>query len=66
LPLLTITGSPMLVLPSMNCTVPVAAAGVTAAVSINGAPCGIGEAEDVLSTVLVGVACLVSADAEAP
>jgi hypothetical protein len=56
----------MLVLPSMNCTVPVAAAGVTAAVSINGAPCGIGEAEDVLSTVLVGVACLVSADAEAP
>jgi hypothetical protein len=56
LPSLTITGSPMLVLPSWNCTVPTAAAGVTVAVIINGAPCGIGEAEDVVSTVLVAVA----------
>jgi hypothetical protein len=56
LPLLTITGSPMLALPSWNCTVPVAAAGVTDAVIINGAPCGIGEAEEVVSTVLVAVA----------
>ncbi|MDQ2881226.1 MAG: hypothetical protein M3Y48_08280 [Actinomycetota bacterium] len=56
LPSLTITGSPMLALPSWNCTVPVAAAGVTVAVIINGVPCGIGEAADVVSTALVFVA----------
>jgi hypothetical protein len=37
-PLLTITGLPRLVVPSLNCTVPAAIAGVIAAVSVTGLP----------------------------
>jgi hypothetical protein len=37
-PLLAITGGPRLVAPSLNCTVPSAAAGVTVAVSTTGVP----------------------------
>jgi len=38
MPLLTNTGRPMLVIPSLNCTVPSAVAGETAAVSVTGVP----------------------------
>jgi hypothetical protein len=60
-PLTTSTGSPMLADPSLNCTVPVATAGVTVAVSVRGVPCGTGEAEPVVSAVLVAVAWLLLA-----
>lgn len=55
LPLRTITASPILALPSLNCTVPAAAAGVTVAFSVTAAPWTAGEAVDVLSAVVVGV-----------
>ena len=55
-PLLTAVGSPILVDPSLNCTMPVAAAGVTVAVSVRGLPWASGEAADVLRTLLVAAA----------
>src|SRR5918997_2126211 len=57
---LTGTGAPMLVVPSMNCTVPTAVDGVMVAVSITGVPWATMEAGDVVSTVLVAVAALVA------
>ena len=37
-PLVTVSGVPRLVVPSLNCTVPAAFAGVIAAVSVTGVP----------------------------
>lgn len=51
-PLLTRTGPPRLVIPSLNCTVPTAA-GVTAAVSATGVPCMTGDTADVVSVTAV-------------
>src|SRR5918998_1877304 len=48
---LTVTGSPMLVVPSLNCTVPTAVDGVMVAVSITGVPWVTVEAGNVVSTV---------------
>lgn len=56
MPLLTVTRLPRLVAPSLNCTVPVAVAGVIVAVSVTGAPCATGETGDVASTVVVASA----------
>jgi hypothetical protein len=56
-PLLMATALPMLVAPSLNCTVPAAAVGLTVAVSVTAVPTTAGvAAEDVLSVVLVAVA----------
>lgn len=52
-PLLTVTGLPTLVAPSLNCTLPVAVAGVIVAVSVTGAACTTGEAGDVASVTVV-------------
>lgn len=55
-PLLTRTGLPRLVIPSLNCTVPTAA-GVTVAVNAIGVPCVAGKSADVIRVTVVGVAC---------
>jgi hypothetical protein len=55
-PLLTITGLPRLMAPSLNWTVPAAVAGVTAAISVTGVPRETGDAGFVVSVVLVAVA----------
>ena len=55
-PLLTATGLPRLVVPSLNCTVPVAVAGVIVAVSVTGVPWATGDAGDVASSVPVATA----------
>jgi hypothetical protein len=55
-PLLTVTGVPMLVLPSRNCTVPTAAAGVIVAVIVIGVFSTTGEVGAVASVVPVVVA----------
>ena len=55
-PLVTITGLPRLVVPSLNCTVPTAAAGLTAAVSVTRVPARAPDAGEVASAVLVAVA----------
>lgn len=57
-PLLTGTGLPMLFAPSLNCTVPVAVAGVIVAVSVTGIPCTADEAGDAISVVLVAGAAV--------
>ncbi|MGH8623755.1 MAG: hypothetical protein ACREYC_00225 [Gammaproteobacteria bacterium] len=53
MPLLTVTGLPMLAVPSLNCTVPTDVAGVTLAVSVTGVPWVTGEAGDVDNVVVV-------------
>jgi len=58
-PSLTSSGPPILALPSLNCTVPATALGVTVAVSFNGAPCGAGEAVEVLKVVVVAATWIV-------
>ena len=55
MPLLTATGPPRLVVPSLNCTAPTTVAGVTVAVSVSRVPGVTGEAGEVVSTVLVAV-----------
>jgi hypothetical protein len=52
-PLLTVTGLPRVVAPSLNCTLPTAVAGVIVAVSVTGAPCTTGEAGDVANVMVV-------------
>jgi len=52
-PLLTITGLPRVVVPSLNCTVPAAVTGLTAAVSVRGTFGAMGEGGDVASVMLV-------------
>jgi hypothetical protein len=52
-PLVTITGLPRVVVPSLNCTVPAAVTGVTVAVSVRGTFGAMGESGDVASAVLV-------------
>jgi hypothetical protein len=52
-PLLTLTGLPSLVVPSLNCTVPVAFTGITDAVNVTGAPWATREAGDVVNVVTV-------------
>ena len=58
--LLTVTGAPMSVVPSLNCTVPTAVGGVIVAVSVTGEPWATTEAGDVASTMPVAVAALVA------
>jgi hypothetical protein len=55
-PLETGTGLPRLVVPSRNCAVPAAVAGVIVAVSVTGVPWATGEAGDVLRRVVVATA----------
>src|SRR5918997_1182730 len=55
-PLPTATGLPRLAVPSLNCTVPLAVAGVIVAVSVTGVPTATGDAGDVASAVLVATA----------
>ena len=55
IPPLTVTGLPMSVVPASNCTVPVAALGVTVAVSVIDVPPGWGLTGDAVSTVEVGM-----------
>ena len=55
-PLETVTGPPRLVVPSLNCTMPTAAAGVIVAVNVTRVPWTTGGAGDVVSTVAVGTA----------
>src|ERR1700709_470451 len=43
MPLVTVAGVPKGVVPSMNCTVPTATGGVTAAISVTGAPWAIAD-----------------------
>lgn len=52
-PSLTVAGLPRSVVPSLNCTVPAAAAGVTVAICVTAVPWATGEAGDVVSAVLV-------------
>jgi hypothetical protein len=52
-PLRTMTGLLRLVLPSLNCTVSVAVAGVTVAVNATGRPSWSGDTGDVVNTVVV-------------
>lgn len=56
MPLLTGTRRPRFLVPSRNCTVPAAAAGVIVAVNVTGVPTVIGEAGEVVNVVLVAVA----------
>jgi hypothetical protein len=59
-PLETGTGLPRLVVPSRNCAVPAAVAGVIVAVSVTGVPRATGEAGDALSEVAVFVGAAVT------
>lgn len=54
-PLVTLTGLPRLAVPSLNCTVPTAVAGLTATVSVTWVPERTGEAGAVASAALVAV-----------
>ena len=54
-PEVTVTGLPMSVVPTSNCTVPLAA-GLTVAVSVTGVPDGCGLAGEADRVVVVGVA----------
>ena len=56
-PPLTGTGLPRGLVPSWNCTLPAADAGVTVAVSVSAVPAAAGEAGGALSCVEVAVAC---------
>lgn len=57
LPLLTRTGLPRVVIPSLNCTVP-PAIGVTVAVSATGAPGATGDTADVVRATVVVIVVL--------
>jgi hypothetical protein len=58
-PELTVTGLPIGVEPFSNCTVPVAAAGLTVAVSVSLVPESCGLAGEAASVVVVGAAVTV-------
>jgi hypothetical protein len=60
-PLLTTMGLPRLNVPSLNCTVPTAVAGITVAIRVTVVPWDTGEAGFVVSAVLVAVAPLMVA-----
>src|SRR5947209_12785404 len=52
-PSATVAGTPMSAVPSLNCTVPTNVDGVTAAISVTGAPCATVESGKVVSAALV-------------
>ena len=54
-PLATTTGGPRRVVPSWNCTVPTASAGLTVAVSVTRVPWATGDVGEVFSEVMVNV-----------
>ena len=58
-PPVTVTGVPMSVVPTENCTVPVAALGLTVAVKVTDVPPGWGLVGEAVSPVVVGMAVTV-------
>ena len=67
LPPLTATGLPMSVAPTLNCTLPVAADGVTVAVRVTAVPANWGEtgvADKVVVVVVTGLMSIVASPVE--
>src|SRR5438309_602601 len=65
-PLLTLTGAPTLVDPSLNCTVPAAVGRVTLALNVTAVPWATDEAGDTVNSVLLGAGVNESATGKLP
>jgi hypothetical protein len=65
-PLLTLTGAPILMGPSLNCTVPAAVGRVTLALNVTAVPWATDEAGDTVNLVLLGAGVDESATGKLP